>query len=126
MKIYIVEDDDNMRLILKRLLKKHFQNIEVKESATAEQALDEIPQFNPDLVLVDISLPGMNGIELISSLKPKCAVICILVVTGHEVEIYKKAAFDAGAHDIISKMENVKLIQSIKELTEKRKQGGCD
>jgi DNA-binding NarL/FixJ family response regulator len=126
MKVYIIEDDDSMRIILKRLLKKHFQGVEVKESATAEQALDEIPIYNPELVLVDISLPGMNGIELISILKPKCFYICILVVTGHEVEVYKKAALDAGAHDIISKMEDAKLIQSVKELSEKRKHGGCD
>jgi DNA-binding NarL/FixJ family response regulator len=126
MKVYIVEDDDSMRLILKRLLRKHFPGVEVKESATAEQALDEIPDYIPDLVLVDISLPGMNGIELISKLKLKCSFICILVVTGHEVEVYKKASFEAGAHDIISKMEDAKLIQSIRKLSEKIKHGGCD
>jgi DNA-binding NarL/FixJ family response regulator len=115
-----------MRLILKKLLKKHFPGVEVKQSATAEQAFDEILQYNPDLLLVDISLPGMNGIELISKLKPKCLYICILVITGHEVEVYKKSAFEAGAHDIVSKMEDKKLIQSIKTLSKKRNEGGCD
>jgi CheY-like chemotaxis protein len=124
-KVYIVEDDDDMRFILRRMLRRNFPGVETKESVTAEQALAEIPEFNPDVTLVDISLPGMDGIELIRRLKPKCNVICILVVTAHEVDVYRKSAMEAGAYDIISKMEDMKLIRSVRELFEKGRNGGC-
>jgi two-component system, NarL family, response regulator LiaR len=125
MKVYIVEDDDDMRFILKRIVKKNSPGVETKESATAEQALVEIPEFAPDVTLVDISLPGMDGIELIRRLKPKCNAICILVVTAHEIDLYRESALEAGAFDIISKMEAARLSQSIKEAVRKGKNGGC-
>jgi DNA-binding response OmpR family regulator len=126
MNVYIVEDNEDMRFILKRLIKKNFKPVvSIKESETAEKALLEIPIFKPDLALIDISLPGMDGIELIRALKGKSCT-CILVVTGHEVELYKQAALDAGADDIISKSEDEKLIRVIGELKKKGEEGGCE
>jgi two-component system invasion response regulator UvrY len=123
----MVEDNEDMRFILKRLIKKNFKSVtSIKESDTAEKALLEIPIFKPDLVLVDISLPGMNGIELIRMLKGKSSCTCILVVTGHEIELYKQAALDAGAHDIISKSEDEKLIRVIGELKKRGEEGRCE
>ncbi|MFP4165500.1 MAG: response regulator transcription factor [Chitinispirillaceae bacterium] len=126
MKVYIVEDHEAMRIILKRLLKKNFPAItEIGESDTAEQALEEIPDFGAHLILVDISLPGMDGIELIRRLKPECREVCILVVTGHEVDIYKDASKEAGAHCIVSKGESEKLLSNVGNLLEKSKKGEC-
>jgi DNA-binding NarL/FixJ family response regulator len=126
MRAFIVEDYEPMRIILKRLLKKNFPFIkEVGESETAEEALEEIPRFKPAFVLVDISLPGMDGIELIRKLKPECKKLCILVVTGHEVELYEKAANEAGANDIVSKLDDVKLLRAINHLIEMHNGKGC-
>ena len=126
MKVYVVEDNESMRIILKRLLRKNFPSItDIRESETAEEALEEIPLFNPDLVLVDISLPGMDGIELIRRLKPECQKLCILVVTAHEIELYKKAAFDAGSHGIVSKSDDEELLELIDMLLKKSRNGGC-
>jgi DNA-binding response OmpR family regulator len=126
MNVYIVEDNEDMRFILKRLIKKNFKPVvSIKESETAEKALLEIPIFKPDLALIDISLPGMDGIELIRALKGKSCT-CILFFTGHEFELYKQAALDAGADDIISKSEDEKLIRVIGELKKKGEEGGCE
>lgn len=127
MKVYIVEDHESMRFILKRLLKKNFPSImAVGESETAENALQQIPSFCPDLVLVDISLPGMDGIELIRKLKPQCKMIYILVVTGHEVDIYKQSALEAGADDIVSKYDDKQILNSIHTLFKKQKLHGSE
>ncbi len=127
MKAYIVEDNDSMRIILKRLLKKNFPAItEVRESDNAEKALIEIPQYVPDLVLVDISLPGMDGIEMIRQLKPECQKTCILVVTGHDISLYKNASLNAGAHCIVSKFEDEELLNSIGRMLEKKKNQQCE
>ena len=121
MKTYIVEDNDDMRFILKRLLRKNFPQIEAfGESETAEEALVEIPSFDPNLILVDISLLGMDGIELIRRIKPQSKAASILVVTGHEIEIYKQSALSAGADAIVSKSDYNQLLgMSGKCFTEK-------
>lgn len=126
MKVFIVEDYESMRIILKRLLKKNFSSItSIGESETAEEALEEIPKFNPELVLVDISLPGMDGIELIRRVVKKCMTICVLVVTAHEVEFYKDKAIEAGAHGIVSKTDFEELIDMVGVFMKKSKEGGC-
>jgi two-component system response regulator YesN len=127
MKAYIVEDDESMRFILKRFLKRNFPIINiVGESETAEKALEELPTFEADVVLVDISLPGMNGIELIQQLKPNCHNVCILVVTGHEVALYKQQAYGAGAFGIVSKSEFTELLEYVNTLLDIRRHGGCE
>lgn len=126
MKAYIVEDYESMRIILKRLLKKNFSEISaIGESETAENALVEIPLFKPSIVLVDISLPGMDGIELTRRLKEQSAHICILVVTAHEVDYYRNKAMQAGAYDIVSKIDYNLLITVIDSLLNQSKKEGC-
>ncbi|MFP4418706.1 MAG: response regulator [Chitinivibrionales bacterium] len=122
MKVYIVEDHDSMRLILRRLLKKNFPVVtDIRESETAEKAMEEIPSFSPNLVLVDISLPGIDGIEMIRRLKPQCHGMYILVVTGHEVSMYRQSALDAGADEIVSKYDDEQLIGYIQHFLDKGK-----
>lgn len=117
MKVYIVEDDEAIRMILKRLLKKNFKTISaIGESEYADKALREVPSFAPDILLVDISLPGTDGIELIKRLRPQCRDAGILVLTGHEIEQFKQAALNAGADGIVSKMDNDELLRSIEKL----------
>lgn len=126
MKVFIVEDYESMRIIIKRLLKKNFSIItSIGESETAEEALDEIPKFKPELILVDISLPGMDGIELIRRIVKRCKNICILVVTAHEVEFYQDKAIEAGAHGIVSKTDFQELIDMVEFLIKKSQEGGC-
>jgi DNA-binding NarL/FixJ family response regulator len=126
-KLYIVEDHDDMRLLFKRMIRKKLPEIEiVGESATGEMALEEIPQMHPDIVMVDISLPGMDGIELIKLLKSKCNNLCILIITGHDTDRYLQAATEAGAHGIVSKSEGLQLIQKIRELLGKKNRNNCD
>jgi DNA-binding NarL/FixJ family response regulator len=121
MRTYLVEDHEPMRIILKRLLKRNFPSFTVAgEADSAEEALRQIPRVNPDLALVDISLPGMDGIELIRRLKPLCHSLCILVVTGHEVSLYRGAALEAGADDIVSKYDDRQLLDSIRTLFDGR------
>lgn len=117
MKVYIVEDDESMRIVLKRLLKKNFHSITaIGECGSADTAIKEIPSFAPDIVLVDISLPGMDGIELIPILRQQYHNTGILVLTGHEIDQYKQIAFDAGANGIVSKMDDDGLLHAIREL----------
>ncbi|MFW6253620.1 MAG: response regulator [Chitinivibrionales bacterium] len=113
-KVFMVEDHKPMSLIIKILMRKNYPSVtEFGVSETAEEALERIPSFNPDLLLVDISLPGIDGIEMIRRLGSICNEMKILVVTGHEVDLYRNAALEAGADDIVSKSDSEKMLHSI-------------
>ncbi|MBN1603565.1 MAG: response regulator transcription factor [Chitinispirillaceae bacterium] len=106
-----------IRIILKRLLKRNFSPVtDICECESADKAVMDIPSFAPDILLVDVSLPGMDGIELIRKIKPQCQNTGIIVLTGYEIDQYKKAALSAGAHDIVSKSDSEGLLRSIREL----------
>ena len=127
MKVFIVEDHEEIRIILKRLLRKRYPKItDIEESETGEEALGKIPSFDPALVLVDISLRGMDGIEMIRRLKPKCPAIRFLVVTGHEPEMYEQAAYEAGAEGVVSKYDDDMFLRSVGNLLAVSKQKGGD
>jgi DNA-binding NarL/FixJ family response regulator len=108
---YIVEDHEDMRLILKRFLTRKLEGVRVVgECHSAEEALVEIPRLRPRIVLVDISLPGMDGLELIRRLRFHSHAFWILVVTGHEVELYRHKALEAGANEIVSKEDLGRMV----------------
>lgn len=114
-KIFIVEDHEDMRFMYRSALQK----IEIDvcgETAIAEEALEQIPAAQPDLVIIDISLPGMDGIELVRRLRKTFPTICLFVVTGHAVERYREAALGAGADLIMSKDDAVTLPEKLEEL----------
>jgi DNA-binding NarL/FixJ family response regulator len=121
-KVYIVEDHEDMRMILKRIIRKNFPHARIAgEGDTAEKAMAEIPVVCPSLVLVDISLPGIDGIELVRRLHPGCPATWFLVVTGHNVDQYQKEALKAGADDIVSKNDFDELISIIGKMLDNEK-----
>jgi DNA-binding NarL/FixJ family response regulator len=126
MKLYMVEDDESIRIILKRILKRKFSAIRlIGESDNAEEALLEIPSFAPDLILVDLTLPGMDGIELIKKLKPIYPNGYILVMTNHDVGQIKNAALEAGADEIVLKINENELLLTIEKLLTCIENKGC-
>lgn len=82
------------------------------QSETAEQALSEIPKLKPDVAVVDISLPGMNGIELIKHLLAQLENLKVLVVSRHDEELYAERAIRAGAKGYLMKLEAGEVIVS--------------
>jgi DNA-binding NarL/FixJ family response regulator len=116
-KTYLVEDHEDMRFLLKQMLKRKSPTMVILgESETAETALVEIPRFYPDLALIDISLPGMDGIELVRRLREILRALCILVITGHEVDLYRDQALAAGADGIASKADTNGILTNIERI----------
>lgn len=68
-----------------------------------EAALERIPSTHPHLVLVDISLRGMRGLDMTRKLHNLYPEIRILIVTGHEIARYYNDAIKSGADDLVSK-----------------------
>lgn len=104
-KIYIVDDHPLMRKGMAMTLDNSVEFTVCGQSESAEEALSEIPKLKPDACVVDISLPGMNGIELVKNLLAQLPELKILVVSRHDEELYAERAIRAGAKGYVMKLE---------------------
>lgn len=73
--------------------------------SSAEEVLDQINDINPDAAIVDVSLPGMNGIELVKHIRNRNKTIKLLVVSRHDEDLYAERAIRAGANGYMMKQE---------------------
>ena len=73
------------------------------EAASAEDALEKVASGAPDLVLADVSLPGMDGIELIRALHAAYPDLLMLAISGHDESMYAVSALRAGARGYVLK-----------------------
>lgn len=95
--VSIVEDDPGVRRSLARLIDGSPGFRCISEHATAESALQEIPKFNPAVVLMDINLPGISGVECVRRLKPVLSATQIIMLTVYQNTEHIFNALAAGA-----------------------------
>lgn len=115
--IAIVEDLDEVRDGLKNFigLSSDFKVLDTYK--TAEEALYEIPKIQPEIVIMDINLPGMSGIQCIKELKLKIPATQFMMFTVYENDEKVFEALKAGASGYLLKNTGlVQLIEAIKEL----------
>jgi two-component system KDP operon response regulator KdpE len=98
--VLVVEDEPQMRRFLRHTLRTH--GFEVVEAPTAREALAHAASRNPDLVLLDLGLPDMDGLELTRRLR-EVRRTPIVVVSARGQERDKVAALDLGADDYLTK-----------------------
>lgn len=103
--IYIVDDHPLMRKGMAMTLDAELDFDVIGQSESAEEGLQKIPELKPDLAVIDISLPGMNGLELIKNLLNHLPELKILVVSRHDEELYAERAIRAGAKGYLMKLE---------------------
>jgi DNA-binding NarL/FixJ family response regulator len=113
----IVEDLDEVRDGLKNFLALSEEFKVLETFRTAEEASDNIPRLKPDIVIMDISLPGMNGIECIRQVKDKTPATQFMMFTVYENDEKVFEALKAGASGYLLKNTGlVQLVESLKEL----------
>jgi two-component system cell cycle response regulator DivK len=117
--ILIVEDNEkNMKLVRDVLQVKGYQTL---EAGTAEDGIALAQAHSPDLVLMDIQLPGMNGIEALGVLRenPATAHIPVIAVTASVMQQDRKLITEAGFDAYIGKPINLKeFLQAVREMIE--------
>ena len=115
--VALVEDDARLRKQLVQIL-EDIDDIEcVIVCASAEEALEKIPSKNPDVVLMDIKLPRMSGIQCVAELKRILPEVQVIMVTVYEDSERIFKALKAGASGyILKKHGSQKIIEALKEL----------
>jgi len=115
--VAIVEDMEEIRDTLGHFINKDKDMKAIGSFPTAEEALAVLPVLKPDLVIMDISLPGMSGIECIRQTKPVCPSTQFMMFTVYENDEKVFEALKAGATGyMLKKHGSQKVIESLKEL----------
>jgi DNA-binding NtrC family response regulator len=98
--LFVVDDEDIAREGITMALKNHYS---VKGFGTAEDALNALPNLVPDLILLDIGLPGMSGIEALEKIKQDYPQVLVIMITAFEDVQTVVSAMKLGAYDYIIK-----------------------
>ena len=116
-KILIVDDEKKNTKLLKGML--FSENYEIFENYSGEQALDTVAAINPDLILLDVMMPGIDGFDVCRKLKQteNTKIIPIVMVTALNEMEHRIEALDAGADDFLSKpVDRSELVVRVKSL----------
>lgn len=111
--ILLVEDNDEVRGLLALFMKR--LGYTVFEAATGLEAIDRASTAHPDLILMDLRLPGMNGDDVTAQLKatPSTRDIPVLITTGYLAARQVKRAFDSGAAEVLYKPIDVTMLRDV-------------
>ncbi len=102
-RVFVVEDNAAMRETMRMLLRVLDAVEFCGEASQGKEALEKLPEAAPDLVLVDLSLPDMDGLDLVRELRDDHPGIKTLVISGHNQERFAQPALDAGASGFVQK-----------------------
>ena len=112
--ILLVEDHQIFAKALLRVLSTNKDLDVVAVADSAEHALEQLPDLKVDLVLADISLPRMSGIDLVGKLHEKYPGLPCVVLSGHNTFNYVRRALDAGARGYMVKENPGGILEGIK------------
>lgn len=103
-RILIIDDESQIRRLLKVALTGH--GYEVREATNGEEGLKEVVMYRPDLIILDMGLPDLEGIEIVCRLR-EWSKVPVIIVSVREDESDKIGALDAGADDYVTKPFNM-------------------
>ena len=119
-KALVVDDEETVREVLRRSLMG--AGCEVTVKTNGKEALEFLKQNQVSIMITDIVMPGMDGVELLKEAKKLYPYLPVYLITGHSHRITPKGASALGAERLLSKpFKNVKIIQHIRASMERLK-----
>jgi len=88
----IIEDNLVYRQLLTKALRERFPEVQIEGAENWREALFKVEVFNPELIFMDIQLPGENGLELSKKIKARFPGTVIVILTGHDLPEYRTAS----------------------------------
>lgn len=121
-KTMLVEDNLIFRESFKDTLQLEFPSMEIVEAGNGVEALEKIDSLSPNLIFMDIRLPGQNGLELTKKIKKLHPDIIIIILTSYDIPEYQEAAARFKADHFFSKnsMTNDEIHSLIKSILAKK------
>ena len=118
MKVFIADDSSEIRKRIIAMLSDLVERIEmIGEAENVQDAINSIHEFGPDVVILDISMPGGSGIDVLKTIKKKNEVPVIIILTNYPYSQYRKKCMEAGADFFFDKSgdfeEIVKVVSGI-------------
>jgi type IV pilus assembly protein PilB len=110
--VLLVEDEDQLRRVMKDLLER--EGYTVAEARDGVQALDQVDRFAPDVIILDLNLPGLDGYSVLTQLRSRPATrsIPVMVLTAKGDEDNEVRVFELGADDFITKPFRAKALSA--------------
>ena len=116
--ILLVDDNSTLRQLIQEWLLTELDNVTIYQVGSAEEALEQIRQIPVDLVLLDIALPGISGIDAANQINDFPDHPTVIMLTTFEEEPYRRASIAAGAKGYVPKREMYReLIPTIRRLS---------
>lgn len=103
MKVLIIDDHAIVRRGMISLLQEHFKDVEVGEAGDSKSGLEAVMRESWDLAIVDITMPGRNGLELIQDIKLEKPTLPVLIISSHPEKDYALRSLKLGASGYVSK-----------------------
>jgi len=102
-RLLVVEDDDDIRALFSATL--HRAGYQPRVASSGQQALAEVDELVPDLVISDVSMPGLSGLDVCRAIKaePRTAGTAVLLISALSTEQDREAGLQAGADDYLTK-----------------------
>lgn len=111
MKLMIVDDHAGVRKRIRELLAR--PDVEAREYATGEEAIRAARTFQPDWIIMDVHLPGVNGFEATKAIRAEVPSARIVVISSDDKNYLRQAAREAGAEKFLSKHQLADLPQAL-------------
>jgi len=109
LKTLVVDDNAHMRKLVVTILQS-FGCAQIQEAESGERAWSVLRDFNPDVIVLDWSMPAMSGIELLPRLRREGIRLPVVFLTGRSAHSHEHLAFDRGAVDFVDKSRGVPIL----------------
>jgi DNA-binding NarL/FixJ family response regulator len=117
--VLLVDDNPRFLRIATRFLQEHDDVVVVGAAGGGEEALTLAQELQPDIVLIDLAMPGLSGLETIPRLQAMLPKVGIIALTVLDTDSYRQAALAAGADDFVPKPGlNTDLLPAIRRVAQ--------
>ena len=99
----LADDDAGFRATLRQLLERRAEAQVLGEAGNGEEAIRLTNDLHPDVVLMDLAMPRINGLEATRQLKARWPDLAVIVLTVHDEDVYRRTALAAGATAFLQK-----------------------
>ncbi|MDQ0726267.1 response regulator [Microbacterium sp. W4I20] len=117
-RVLVVDDDPDVALLVKTVLERRAGCI-VEVASDGQAAIERVAAMRPDVVVTDIEMPGLSGLELLAELRRTVPSVPVIVMTAHVSVEYAVSALRAQADEFLTKpLDNAKLVEAVTRLVE--------